>query len=400
MTTEDRELVFQRTVQSSPAEVYRAFTHPTALRDWLCKEASVDSRPGGALFLKWQNGYTVLGEFLEIEKDRHLRFTWRGRDEPFATLVDVQLIPEGENTQVRLEHLEVPLSASWDQQAEEFRDGWKNGLENLQSFLETGLDLRVIRRPMLGILFEEFSPEVAAKLGVPVSAGVYLAGTVEGMGAQAAGLQAQDVLVEMDGQPLPNPDALGPILQKHQGGDTVEVAYYRGAELRKTQMTLSKRPIPEHPATAAELAEWVRNSYTEMDRELAASLEGITEESADKRPSPEEWTAKENLAHFIAAERDLHTWMADMLNDHPIPDSLEYSSNAHVRMTAIVSVHPTIPDLLEELKRCQAETVEMLVYLPDELLRRKHIFFRIAEWVKETPDHFKEHTEQLKRALG
>jgi uncharacterized protein YndB with AHSA1/START domain len=37
-------LKFKRTISASPAEVFRAFTHPTALRDWLSNAAQADAR--------------------------------------------------------------------------------------------------------------------------------------------------------------------------------------------------------------------------------------------------------------------------------------------------------------------------------------------------------------------
>ncbi len=42
---------FKRNVHAAPEEVYRAFTHATALRDWLCSLASIEPRLNGALFL-------------------------------------------------------------------------------------------------------------------------------------------------------------------------------------------------------------------------------------------------------------------------------------------------------------------------------------------------------------
>jgi hypothetical protein len=81
------------------------------------------------------------------------------------------------------------------------RKEWSAGLENLQSFLEDGVDLRVARRPRLGIwMEEEFTPEKAQNLGLPVAEGVLLLGTGENTGARAAGLVKDDVLVSLNGE--------------------------------------------------------------------------------------------------------------------------------------------------------------------------------------------------------
>ena len=42
------------------------------------------------------------------------------------------------------------------------------------------MDLRFIRRPMLGVSLSHFSPEIATKLGIPVDHGIRLDGVLEG----------------------------------------------------------------------------------------------------------------------------------------------------------------------------------------------------------------------------
>ncbi len=49
-------LEFAVAVAAPPAEVFRAFTRATPLRDWLCDVALADARPGGRIYLWWNRG--------------------------------------------------------------------------------------------------------------------------------------------------------------------------------------------------------------------------------------------------------------------------------------------------------------------------------------------------------
>ena len=44
MATKSQNLKFRRVIAAPAATVYRAFTHATALRDWLCDAARTEAR--------------------------------------------------------------------------------------------------------------------------------------------------------------------------------------------------------------------------------------------------------------------------------------------------------------------------------------------------------------------
>src|SRR5205085_11969576 len=120
-------------------------------------------------------------------------------------------------------------------------------------------DLRVARRPMLGLSGgAPLEAERAARLGVPVTEGLWLDGFLEGMGARAAGLQKDDVLVSLGGQPVNAGTSLASLLQGHRAGDRVPIDFYRGTERHTVTVELSARPMIQPPASAEELAREVR----------------------------------------------------------------------------------------------------------------------------------------------
>jgi uncharacterized protein YndB with AHSA1/START domain len=395
-------LIFKRTVNASPAEAYRAFTKAIALREgWMCDVATTDVRVGGRLYLWWNSGYYTSGEFTALEPNKAVAFTWHGRGEPGATQVQVSLTPTEGGTEVTLTHSGFGAGPEWVEPRKDSEHGWAIGLENLQSVLETGQDLRFVRRPMLGINLGEFNDEIAAKLGVPVSEGICLQGVLEGMGAQAAGLQKDDVLVSLGGQATTDFPTLVKALQGRRAGETVEVVFYRRGEKKVVAMKLSPRPIPEVPPTPAALAEAMRKLYADFQAELTACLAGVSEAEAAHHPAPGAWNALETVGHLIAVERENQTWITDLLNDDERwSDRFENPTAVPARVGAIAAAYPTLAAIVEELQRSQAEVVAMLAALSPEFVAHKSSYWRLGSNLLQQPlDHVREHCAQIRAAV-
>jgi uncharacterized protein YndB with AHSA1/START domain len=395
-------LVFKRMISAPSAEAYRAFVHATALRDWLCDAAQTDARKGGRLYLWWNSGAHAVGAYTALEPGKKVAWVWRHSREPEDTRVTVSFSPgkvEG-STMVTLKHA-VGSGKKWASAIQAAQAAWQSALENLQSVLETGVDLRQARLPRLGILIGDFNAEIAARLGVPAAEGIHLEGAAEGTGAHAAGLQKDDVIIRLGGKRAVDFPSLQNALEGRQAGDKVKVVFYRGAEKKTATLELGQRPLPQVPETAAELAEVIRKDYADVDAELARMLEGVSEVEAEHRPEPDAWNVKETLAHLIACERDFQSWTADMLNDNVVNDYLEFRPNVAERLRALVARFGVLPALMEELKQSQAETIALLAALPSGFVARKHLYRRVATWMIETvPLHYRgEHLGLMQAAI-
>ena len=165
---------------------------------------------------------------------------------------------------MEIRHAGLGEGEAWERARAEVQKGWEMGLENLESIFSTGEDLRIVRRPMLGIMMNDFTKEIASEIGVPVTQGVRIDSALEGMGAERAGLLHDDVVVEMDSKPVRGFADLGAVLQGHKAGDTIPVTLYRGAEKKTLQMELSRRPIPEVPLDPAKLAVQVAEQHARV----------------------------------------------------------------------------------------------------------------------------------------
>ena len=104
MSNDPVSLTYEQSVGAAPAEVYRAFTNSTALREWLCDTATASPRVNGHLFVGWNNGYYATGHFTELVESRLVAFVWQGRGEPYSTQVHVEIEPAAEGALFTLVH--------------------------------------------------------------------------------------------------------------------------------------------------------------------------------------------------------------------------------------------------------------------------------------------------------
>jgi uncharacterized protein YndB with AHSA1/START domain len=390
---------FKRSLAQPPSEVYRMLTRAALARTWLCDAAQLDARKGGRVYLYWNVGYTVTGTFTAADPNKKVAFTWQGSGEPAPSRVQIALKDDDGCTALTLTH-EIGAGKAWQTTAAGMEHEWNNSLDNLKSVLETGEDLRIVRRPMLGIT--NMSPndaETAAKLGVPVTTGIRIGGTVPGMGAEAAGLQPDDVIVGMGKTKIQRFSHIADALGQQKAGDTIPVTYYRGGQKQVKPMTLSRRPPVPMPATGAELAAHVRGRFERDEAALAQLFEGVSEAQAGTRAAPNEWSAKDVLAHLIQSERASVEFYTQVVSDSE-PWFDDFDNELHARPGALQHLHPTIGALLDELKRAQAETLAFLAALPPEYIARKRNYWRLCQNFTLGPSHEQAHVDQIRAALA
>jgi uncharacterized protein YndB with AHSA1/START domain len=390
-------LTFQQFIKAPPAEVYHALTNSTRLREWMCDLATTDPKVNGRTYFAWFPGFYAAGHFTALEPEKTVAYTWFGRDEITTTLVKYTLTAQEAGTLVTLVHSGLGEGEDWERIRNNFQSNWQSALENLASIMDTGQDLRITRRPMLGILLNDFNPEIAKKMGLPITEGIRLGGVVEGMGAQAAGLQADDVIVRMGKFETKDVGTLGYIIGAYKAGDVVEVEFYRNGEKKTIQMKLSARPLPEIPPTPQDLSKIVFESYTRIRADLSSLFASVSETAASHKPSQGDWSAKETLAHLIHAERGFQTFIQDIVGSYePIYDD---GANLPARIAATLQVFSSLKDLLDELYRLLDETVALVSFIPPEFASRKSSYWRLGYQLTQVSLHIDSHMEQMKTAI-
>ena len=99
-----------------------------------------------------------------------------------------------------------------------------------------------VRRGFLGITPVNVTPGRAVQFELAVTEGILLARVLEGFPADAAGLRAGDVIVQLGGEPIANTGELSAFLMNHPPGESVEVVFLRGELERRTDVILGERP--------------------------------------------------------------------------------------------------------------------------------------------------------------
>jgi uncharacterized protein YndB with AHSA1/START domain len=390
------EIKLETKVAADPLEVYRMFTNSTCLRYWLADVAVSSPRPEGRLYLAWDDGYQMTGSFRKIEPGQRVSFGWQGTGDPGPTRVDIRIKSVDGDALVRLRHAGFDAGKRGRKTLKTLQTAWAAAFENLVSVMETGADLRITRRVLLGIFVaEELTPELGARFGV--DHGVRVGGIVEGMGAASAGLLAGDIIVGLAGRRVDGSGDLRSIVSEHRAGDTVEVEFVRAGETHRVTMDLAGRQYNPLPASGGELAARVEQAHQQFLPELDRALDGIDEKAAWRPPGEGEWSIREILAHLIEGEIDGHSFLiAQTEGVEPFYDGTFGNSNLRVRTCA--SSYPDTWSMVESIRRALAQTVSILTGLPEEVVARRAVFWRIAFGFQDLEAHLTEHLEQIKVA--
>ncbi len=105
-----------------------------------------------------------------------------------------------------------------------------------------------IKTPYLGIRYVLVNEDIAKKQSLAVGYGALIRGTSDGPGvitdspAAKAGLKAEDIILELDGEKITEEKPLTTMLQKYSVGDLITLKVRRGEEELVIRMALGERP--------------------------------------------------------------------------------------------------------------------------------------------------------------
>lgn len=123
--TAEGVIEIERRIEARPETVFSYFTDPELFIQWQGFDARLDPRPGGVfrVTVTGRTGVIARGRYVEVDPPRRIVFTWgweqveglpEGMDglEPGASTVEVDLVPDGEGTILRLRHSGLPTDAN------------------------------------------------------------------------------------------------------------------------------------------------------------------------------------------------------------------------------------------------------------------------------------------------
>ena len=128
--SELHEIVVERRVNAPPSTVYAYLTDSARWAQWQGADAMIEARPGGLFRMHMATGQTARGQFVELVPDGRVVFTWGWVDvpgiPPGSTTVEIELLPDGDGTVVRLRHRGLPPD-----EVESHRTGWHHYVRRL-----------------------------------------------------------------------------------------------------------------------------------------------------------------------------------------------------------------------------------------------------------------------------
>jgi uncharacterized protein YndB with AHSA1/START domain len=104
------------TIDAPPEAVFRLLTDPVQYVQWKGKLAELEPRPGGKFRVEFGGGKDIAaGKYVEVVPGRRVVFTWgwEGNEmvPPGSSTVEIDLVPEGSGTRLRLVHRGLPQAA-------------------------------------------------------------------------------------------------------------------------------------------------------------------------------------------------------------------------------------------------------------------------------------------------
>ena len=139
--------------------------------------------------------------------------------------------------------------------------------------VEDILEFGRVQRGYLGVTISNLSSSMAKDENLKVTQGVYIESILEGSAAEKAGLQAGDVVVQIEGKPVTQASELQEIIASHRPGDQIRLEIIRNGNNMTRRATL----LSSEGTTKA-----VTREQGSLIPQLGAEMASISREEARK----------------------------------------------------------------------------------------------------------------------
>ena len=149
-SAESRELSLVRIIDASPEKLFRAWTEPELLKQWLCPKpwsvtaAEMDVRPGGSslIIMRGPEGQEIPnpGVYLDVVKNKRLVFTdaytqaWEPSEKPFMTGI-ITFEDLGGKTKYTARVLHWSVADRQEHEKMGFHQGWSQSTDQLATLV-------------------------------------------------------------------------------------------------------------------------------------------------------------------------------------------------------------------------------------------------------------------------
>lgn len=141
-----------------------------------------------------------------------------------------------------------------------------------------------VRRAYIGVLPQDIDADIAAALNLPTPRGVLIAEVTSNSPADKAGLQIQDVILELDGQSITNSRKLVAVAEKLNIGSTYKMSILRDGRQQSIELTVAEFPtqiaLASEEGTSSQSAGDASESIT--IQELGVDVRMLTADMAEQ----------------------------------------------------------------------------------------------------------------------
>jgi 2-alkenal reductase len=105
-----------------------------------------------------------------------------------------------------------------------------------------------VEHPYIGISFQPVDPQIASALNLNATEGAVITQVEASSPADRAGLQQNDVITAINGQPVDQDHQLISVLFTHKPGETVTLTILRNGQQSQVKLTLATHPTSQVPS--------------------------------------------------------------------------------------------------------------------------------------------------------
>lgn len=118
--------------------------------------------------------------------------------------------------------------------------GFAIPMDDVIGMIEDLVEQGYISGAYLGVMVRDVDPTVSQAYGIPM--GVYVDTVTQGSCAEAAGVRAKDVIINLGGYEVTSMSTLSRALRKLEPGQTTTITVYRGGAQEHMEITLDEKP--------------------------------------------------------------------------------------------------------------------------------------------------------------
>ena len=129
--TADQVIEREVRIAAPPETVFGFWTDPARMARWMGRDIRLDPRPGGEFRIDYNGSDIASGQFVEVDPPSRIVLTWGWEapgdaTPPGASTVEVDLVPDGDGTILRLRHSGLVAGA-----VSGHAEGWDSFLPSL-----------------------------------------------------------------------------------------------------------------------------------------------------------------------------------------------------------------------------------------------------------------------------